>query len=39
MSITTKTNLLFMKDFLEILDIKTTKEDYYNLMSDFDKMI
>lgn len=39
MSITTKTNLLFMKDFLEILDIKTTKEDYYNLMSDFGKMI
>jgi hypothetical protein len=39
MSITTKTNLLFMKDFLEILDIKTTKEEYYNLMSDFGKMI
>lgn len=39
MSITTKTNLLFMKDFLEILDIETTKEDYYNLMSDFGKMI
>ena len=39
MSITTKTNLLFMKDFLQILDIKTTKEEYYNLMSDFGKMI
>ena len=30
---------LEMKDFLEILDIKTTKEEYYNLMSDFGKMI
>lgn len=39
MSITTKTNLLFMKDFLEILGIKTTKEEYYTLMSDFGKMI
>lgn len=39
MLITTKTNLLFMKDFFEILDIKTTKEEYYNMMSDFGKMI
>jgi hypothetical protein len=39
MSITTKTNLLFMKDFLELLDIKSTKEEYYNMMSDFGKMI
>ena len=39
MSITTKTNLLFMKDFLELLDIKYTKEEYYDMMSDFGKMI
>lgn len=39
MSITTKTNLLFMKDFLEILNIETTKEEYYGLMSDFGQMI
>jgi hypothetical protein len=39
MSITTKTNLLFMKDFLELLDIKSTKEEYYTMMSDFGKMI
>lgn len=39
MSITTKTNLLFMKDFLELLDIKSSKEEYYTMMSDFGKMI
>jgi hypothetical protein len=39
MSITTKTNLLFMKDFLELLDIKSTKKEYYTMMSDFGKMI
>jgi hypothetical protein len=39
MSITTKTNLLFMKDFLELLDIKCIKEEYYDMMSDFGKMI
>ena len=40
MKITTKTkNLLFMKDFLEIIDVNTTKEEYYDMMSEFGKNI
>jgi hypothetical protein len=39
MSITTKTNLLFMKDFLELLGINETKDSYYNMMSDFGNLI
>jgi len=39
LSITTKTNLIFFKDFLEILSIESTKEEYYNLMSEFGSMI
>lgn len=39
MYITTKTNLLFMRDFFEILDIEVTKEEYYKLMAEFGSMI
>jgi hypothetical protein len=39
MKITPKTNLLFMKDFLELLDIQYTKDEYYSMMSDFGKSI
>lgn len=39
MLIKTKTKIFFMKDFLELLDIKSTKEEYYKMMSDFGKKI
>jgi hypothetical protein len=39
MPISTKTNLIFMREFLQILGIETTREEYYEMMSDFGKMI
>jgi hypothetical protein len=39
MVITPKTNLFFIQDFLELIGIEIEKEEYYNMMSDFGKLI
>lgn len=39
MVITTKTNILFMKDFLGLIGISCTKSEYYKIMFDFGKLI
>jgi hypothetical protein len=39
MSIKTKTNLFFMKDFLQIVGVDMGKNEYYEMMSDFGKLI
>jgi hypothetical protein len=34
-----KSKVFFMKDFFEILDIQTTKEEYYSLLEEFGRML